>query len=488
MKKRKGSFLGALQRIGKSFMLPIAVLPAAGILMGIGFLLTNEQYFVEGSIPFFIGEVLNAGAGAIFENLPLLFAIGVSLGLTANAGASALAAVVGYVLMVKVVSLGSTEAMELNTGVLGGIIAGAIAAVMYNRYHDIKLPDWLQFFGGKRFVPIVTSLIMVFVGMIFLVIWPPIQQAINAGGNWIIQQGAAGLFLYGLFNRLLIPFGLHHILNTLVWFNIGEFTTAAGQVVTGDIPRFFAQDPSSGLFMTGFFPIMMFALPAACFAMVHEAKPSQRKYISGILISAALTAFITGITEPIEFSFMFVAPLLYGIHAILTGTSMAVVYLLGIRHGFAFSAGGIDFFLNLHLATKPWLLILIGLVYAVIYYVVFRLLIRWLRLKTPGREDDEVQEETVKKAKVAGEDELAVKVLAAIGGKDNIDKLDACITRLRMTVKDETKLDSGQLKKLGASGVIRVGSGNFQAVFGTRSEQLKDRILQLIDEDQEKAD
>ncbi|WP_246333701.1 PTS transporter subunit EIIC [Thermoactinomyces mirandus] len=469
-------------------MLPIAVLPAAGILLGIGFLLTNKQYFVEGSIPFFIGEVLNAGAGAIFDNLPLLFAIGVSLGLAANAGASALAAVVGYVLMVKVVSLGSTEAMELNTGVLGGIIAGAIAAVMYNRYHDIKLPDWLQFFGGRRFVPIVTSLVMVFVGMIFLVIWPPVQQAINAGGNWIIHQGAVGLFLYGLFNRLLIPFGLHHILNTLVWFNIGEFTTAAGQVVTGDIPRFFAQDPSAGLFMTGFFPIMMFALPAACLAMVHEAKPSRRKYVSGILISAALTAFITGITEPIEFSFMFVTPLLYAVHAILTGTSMAIVYLLGIRHGFAFSAGGIDFFLNMHLATKPWLLVLVGMVYAVIYYVLFRFLIRVLHLKTPGREDEETGGETVRKPGTSGEDDLAVKVLAAIGGNGNIDKLDACITRLRMTVRDESKLDSKQLKKLGASGVIKVGSGNFQAVFGTKSEQLKDRILQLMDEDQEKVD
>ncbi|QBK14534.1 PTS sugar transporter [Thermoactinomyces vulgaris] len=461
-------------------MLPIAVLPAAGILMGFGALLTNQEYFAEGSVPYFIGEVFNAGGSAIFDNLALLFAIGVALGLTGNAGASALAAVVGYFLMSKVVSLGSTESMELNTGVLGGIIAGAIAAYMYNRYHDIKLPDWLQFFGGKRFVPIVTSLVMVLVGLIFLVVWPPVQQAINAGGNWIIGQGAIGLFLYGVFNRLLIPFGLHHILNTLVWFNIGEYTTEAGNVVTGDIPRFFAQDPSAGIFMTGFYPILMFALPAACFAMLHEVKPGRRKLVSGILISAALTALITGITEPIEFSFMFVAPFLYVIHAILTGTSMAVVYLLGIRHGFSFSAGGIDFFLNMHLATKPWLLALVGIIYAVIYYVVFRLLIRWMNLKTPGREDETEDGAEKQKQARSDEDELARKVLAAIGGKENIDQLDACITRLRMTVKDEDKLDEEQLKKLGASGVIKVGSGNFQAVFGTKSEQLKDRILQWI--------
>lgn len=487
MQKKKGALLGSLQRIGKSFMLPIAVLPAAGILMGFGALFTNKDYFNEGSVLFFIGEVFNAGGSAIFDNLALLFAIGVALGLTGNAGASALAAVVGYLLMIKVVSLGSTESMELNTGVLGGIIAGAIAAYMYNRYYDIKLPDWLQFFGGKRFVPIVTSLVMVLVGLIFLVIWPPVQQAINAGGNWIIQQGAIGLFLYGVFNRLLIPFGLHHILNTLVWFNIGEFTTEAGNVVTGDIPRFFAQDPSAGIFMTGFFPILMFALPAACFAMLHEVKPERRKFISGILISAALTAFITGITEPIEFSFMFVAPFLYVIHAILTGTSMALVYLLGIRHGFSFSAGGIDYFLNMHLATQPWLLALIGIIYAVIYYVVFRLLIRWMNLKTPGREEggENENEDAGRIKSRSDDDDLAKKVLAAIGGKENIDRLDACITRLRMTVKDEDKLDSEQLKKLGASGVIKVGSGNFQAVFGTKSEQLKDRILHWIDEEQD---
>ncbi len=448
--------------------------------MGFGALLTNQEYFAEGSVPYFIGEVFNAGGSAIFDNLALLFAIGVALGLTGNAGASALAAVVGDFLMSKVVFLGSTESMELNTGVLAGSIAGAIAAYMYNRYHDIKLPDWLQFFGGKRFVPIVTSLVMVLVGLIFLVVGLPVQQAINAGGNWIIGQGAIGLFLYGVFNRLLIPFGLHHILNTLVWFNIGEYTTEAGNVVTGDIPRFFAQDPSAGIFMTGFYPILMFALPAACFAMLHEVKPERRKLVSGILISAALTALITGITEPIEFSFMFVAPFLYVYSCHSYRNFQAVVYLLGIRHGFSFSAGGIDFFLNMHLANET-VAVGIGRDHLCGDLLCGVPVVNPLdELKTPGREDETEDGAEKQKQARSDEDEWARKVLAAIGGKENIDQLDACITRLRMTVKDEDKLDEEQLKKLGASGVIKVGSGNFQAVFGTKSEQLKDRILQWI--------
>lgn len=478
---RKRNVLGSLQRVGRSLMMPIAVLPAAGILLYLGALLKNPAYFDKGSIAFFIGDVLDKGAGVIFSNLPILFAVGVALGMTGGAGAAALAAVVGYLVMNNVVGMQNTDTMKLNTGVLGGIIAGLIAAFLYRRYHDVKLPDWLQFFGGRRFVPIVTSFAMIFVGLVFLFIWPTVQGWITSAGNWLIGQGSVGLFVYGVLNRLLIPFGLHHIVNTIVWFNVGEFTNQAGEVVRGDLHRFFAGDPSAGIFMAGMYPILMFALPAACFAMIHEAKPSQRKKVSGIFISAALTAFLTGITEPIEFAFMFVAPALYLIHALLTGTSMAVVYLLGIKHGFFFSAGGIDFILNSFRATKPYLLIAVGLAYAVLYYVIFRLIIRFFDLKTPGREED-ADKEGVSANKAAGDDELAKAVLAAIGGKENIEQLDACITRLRMTLKDETKLDKEQLKKLGAAGVIQVGTGNFQAVFGTKSELLKDRILELMKE------
>ncbi len=478
---RSRNVLGSLQRVGRSLMMPIAVLPAAGILFYLGALFKNPEYFDKGSMIFFIGDVLDKGAGVIFSNLPILFAVGVALGMTGGAGAAALAAVVGYLVMNNVVGMHNTDTSKLDTGVLGGIIAGLIAAFLYRRYHDVKLPDWLQFFGGRRFVPIVTSFAMIFVGLIFLLIWPTVQSWITSAGNWLIGQGSVGLFVYGVLNRLLIPFGLHHIVNTIVWFNLGEFVNQAGEVVRGDLHRFFAGDPTAGIFMAGMYPILMFALPAACFAIIHEAKPSQRKKVSGIFISAALTAFLTGITEPIEFAFMFAAPALYLIHALLTGTSMAVVYLLGIKHGFFFSAGGIDFFLNFFRATKPYLLIVVGLVYAVIYYVIFRMVIRFFNLKTPGREED-VDEEEVTENKTSGDDELAREVLAAIGGKENIEHLDACITRLRMTLKDESKLDKEQLKKLGAAGVIQVGTGNYQAVFGTKSELLKDRILELMKE------
>lgn len=488
MSKQKGRVLGFLQRIGRSLMLPIAVLPAAGLLLRFGALLSDPKYFADGTIIFRIGEILAKGGGAIFDNLPILFAVGVALGLTENAGAAGLAAVTGYLVMKQVVDLGSTEAVKLDTGVLGGLITGFITAWLYNRYHDIKLPDWLQFFGGKRFVPIVTAMAMVLVGILFLFIWPPVQDAISAVGNWMIAQGSIGLFIYGMLNRLLLVFGLHHILNFLVWFNIGDFTNAAGQVIHGDLNRFFAGDPTAGMFMTGYFPILMFALPAACFAMIHEAKPERRKLVSGVLISSAIAAFLTGITEPIEFAFMFVAPLLYLVHAILTGASMAIAYVLGIKHGFTFSAGAIDFFLNMNLATKPWFLFGVGLIFAVIYYVLFRVLIRLFDLKTPGREDETdaaVGNEQAAGQTESGGDELPREILQAIGGKENIEKLDACTTRLRMTLKDESKLDQAKLKQLGAAGVIQVGTGNFQAVFGTKSELLKDQILKIIEQETE---
>ncbi|MGA9172760.1 MAG: PTS transporter subunit EIIC, partial [Thermoactinomyces sp.] len=361
MSKRRGGLLGSLQRIGKSLMLPIAVLPAAGLLLRLGTLLSDPKFGKESAI-YFVGEVLTRGAGAIMDHMPILFAVGVALGLAEEAGAAALAAVVGYLVLSQVVDLGSTKAVKLDTGVLGGILSGIVAAWLYRRYHKIKLPDWLQFFGGKRFIPIITSFAMVLIGLIFLFIWPTVQGWITSAGNWLIGAGAIGVFVYGVLNRLLIPFGLHHIINTIVWFNVGSY-----HGVTGDMNRFLHGDHTAGIFMAGMFPIMMFALPAACFAMLHEARPSQRKKVYGVLVSAALTAFLTGVTEPIEFSFMFVAPLLYVVHAILTGVSLAVVDLLGIRHGFTFSAGAIDYILNYNLATKPLLLLSVGVVYAVLY-------------------------------------------------------------------------------------------------------------------------
>ncbi|QKG83065.1 PTS transporter subunit EIIC [Kroppenstedtia pulmonis] len=489
------AFLAKLQQMGKSLMLPIAVMPAAAILLRLGSLMQDSQLGIEeGSTIFEIGKIVEAGGDAIFTYLPLLFAIGVAVGMTEGAGAAGLAAVAGYVVLNTIVGVNvsapedTAYQIKLNqTDAFGGILTGLVTSFLYKRYKDIRLPDWLQFFGGKRFVPIVTSLAMLLIGLLFLVVWPPVQSGISQVGNWIIASGGAGLFGYGLLNRLLIPFGLHHILNTMVWFNVGEFTNAAGEVFNGDMTRFFKGDPTAGIFMAGMYPILMFALPAACLAMLHEAKPSQRKAASGVLISAALTAFLTGITEPIEFSFMFLAPVLYVIHALLTGTSLAVMSMLGVKHGFGFSAGLIDYLLNFNLATKAWLIIPMGLAFGLVYYLVFRFAIRKWNLSTVGRldevEDEEKQKEGATDTKNHELEKQASDVLAAIGGVENIENLDACITRLRMTLKDETKLDKGLLKKTGASGVIRVGEGNYQAVFGTRSELLKEQIQKIIRED-----
>ncbi|PTM54842.1 PTS system N-acetylglucosamine-specific IIB component (Glc family) /PTS system N-acetylglucosamine-specific IIC component (Glc family) [Desmospora activa DSM 45169] len=475
------TFFGKLQQLGKALMMPVAVMPAAAILLSLGVLLGNQAG--EGTFLAQVGSVMQTGGDGILGNLPILFAVGVAIGLTGGAGAAGLAAVAGYMVLTAILGM---DGKELNTGVFGGIITGLISAYLYRKYHDIQLPDWLQFFGGKRFIPIITSFAMFVVGILFLFIWPPIQAGIQDAGNWVIGAGATGLFGYGLLNRLLIPFGLHHILNTLVWFNVGEFTNEAGKAVTGDLTRFFAGDPTAGIFMAGFFPIMMFALPAAALAMIHEAKPSQRKAAAGVLLSAALTAFLTGITEPIEFAFMFLAPVLYAIHAILTGSSMALLYLLDVKQGFGFSAGLFDYVINYHLSTNALWILLIGLGYALLYYVIFRFAIRRWNLPTPGRIEETEEEGVATTAHDHTEEkgdsleQLAVDVLQAIGGKENVEQLDACITRLRMSLKDESKLDQDQLKKLGAAGVIRVGSGHYQAVFGTRSELLKDRILRLM--------
>ncbi|EKP95420.1 PTS transporter subunit EIIC [Thermaerobacter subterraneus] len=369
--------MGGLQRVGRALMAPVAVLPAAGILLRLG-------------QPDLLNIPVMAQAGdAIFSNLPLLFAIGVGIGLANQAGVAGLAALVGYVVFQKTLT---TINEDLNMGVLAGILTGALAAAMYNRYHNIRLPEWLGFFGGRRFVPLVTAFWALVLGVVFGFVWGPVQQAIDALGNWIVGAGAAGVFVFGVLNRLLLPFGLHHIINSLVWFVFGDFTNPqTGEVVHGDLHRFFAGDPSAGIFMAGWYPIMMFGLIGVALAMIHEAKPENRAAARGILLSAALTSFVTGITEPLEFAFMFLTPVLYITHAVLSGISMALVYELGIRHGFTFSAGLIDYVLNWGIATQPALLIPIGLVFGVVYYFLFRFLIRRLDLPTPGREPVETR-------------------------------------------------------------------------------------------------
>ena len=463
-----------LQKIGKSLMLPIAVLPAAALLLRLG----AEDVL---NIPFIM-----AAGSAIFDNLALLFGIGVAVGIAKDSsGAAGLAGAVSYFVITN-----GTEAInsDINMGVLAGIIGGLLAGYLYNRYHDIELPDFLGFFGGKRFVPIITGAASVLLAGAFGYIWPPIQNVIQLTGQWIINAGPIGVFVYGFLNRLLIPVGLHHVLNSFIWFVFGEFTTVAGEVVTGDLSRFFAGDPSAGFFMSGFFPMMMFGLPAAALAMYHSAKQENKKAVSGIFLSVGLTAFLTGITETIEFAFMFLAPVLYVIHAVLTGLSMVVTYVLGIQHGFGFSAGAIDYFLNYGLATKPFLIIPLGIAAFAIYYLLFRFVIEKFDIATPGRVEAEAgandisvmpesqQKKDSKSKNVQSGSTKASQYIEALGGRENIKNIDACITRLRLEVKDSSQLDDNKLKQLGASGVLKANKTNAQVVVGTKAELIAEKI------------
>lgn len=394
--------LAQLQRIGRSLMLPIASLPAAALLLRLGQddmlgaagLGANAEWLLP------VGAVLAAAGNALFAHLPLLFALGVAVGYARKAdGSTGLAALIGYLVFTGVTDALSPYVLGkpaegdpqelINYGVLGGIVIGLVAALLYQRYYRIKLPAYLAFFGGRRFVPIVTAGAAVLIAVVASLVYPLFDTAFTSLGDWVTGSTIIGAFVYGTLNRLLVPIGLHHLLNSLPWFQFGSYEDANGEVWHGDIARFLHGDPTAGTFMTGFFPIMMFALPAAALAIVHTSKPEHRKVIAGIMGSAALVSFVTGVTEPLEFSFVYVAYPLYAIHAVLTGTSLALVNALGIRDGFGFSAGAIDYLLNFRIAEMPLLLILVGLGYGVLYYVLFRFVITRWQLRTPGREDDD---------------------------------------------------------------------------------------------------
>lgn len=387
--------LAPVQKFGRSLMLPIASLPAAALLLRLG---QDDLLGPDGAGWDEVALVVGAAGDALFNWLPLLFAVGVAIGMAKKAdGSTALAAVIGYMVYKNVSEAMSPfvlddEALEqgllVDYHVLGGIVMGLTSAFLWQRYYRIKLPPYLAFFGGRRFVPMVTALAAILFAVLMSFIYPFFHAGITAAGEWVAQNAVLGGFVYGFANRLLIPLGLHHILNNPPWFMLGTYETADGSVVTGDIERFYAGDPTAGIFMAGFFPIMMFALPAAAIAIWHEAKPKNRKLIGGMMLSVAFTAFLTGVTEPLEFAFMFVAFPLYVLHAFLTGTSMALVNYLEIKHGFGFSAGLFDYLLSWNLATNPGWLALIGLGYAALYYVLFRVVIRWWNLKTPGREEE----------------------------------------------------------------------------------------------------
>lgn len=502
---------GQLQKVGRALMLPVAILPAAGILLGVGTALQNPTLIqfmpiLNSTWIQLVSNVLSSAGDIIFGNLSLLFAVGVAVGLAGD-GVAALAAIVGYLIMNKTMStiliathqldpakVGDNPAFAnvlgiptLQTGVFGGIIMGALAAIMFNRYYKIELPSYLGFFAGKRFVPIITGFFAVLLGVLLIFIWPPIQHALNAfSTNMVNANLTLSAFVFGVIERSLIPFGLHHIFYAPFWFEFGTYVTKAGQAVHGDQNIFFAQLKdgvalTAGTFMVGKFPFMMFGLPAAALAMYHEARPEHKKYVAGIMGSAALTSFLTGITEPIEFTFLFVAPLLFAIHAVFAGLSFMVMQLLNVKIGMTFSGGVIDYLLFgvLQNRTAWWLVIPVGLVLAVIYYFGFRFAIRKFNLKTPGREDSK-EENSTPVSQAAGKDELPAQVLAALGGKENITHLDACITRLRVAVNDAKNVDKERLKQLGAAGVLEVGN-NIQAIFGPKSDTLKGQIQEVME-------
>jgi N-acetylglucosamine PTS system EIICBA or EIICB component len=466
----------AVQSMGRALMLPIAVLPVAGLLMRIG-------------QPDLLGVPMIAAAGeAIFANLGILFAIGVAVGLAReNHGAAGLAAIVGYLVTTKgaevllqvppgIVSGLEGQARDLaaaafkarelaKLSVPAGILSGVIAGALYNRYSDIRLPSYLAFFGGRRFVPIASGFVGIIGAAAFGYGWPLLEAGMDALSRAVLGSGEIGLFLYGVLNRVLIVTGLHHILNNLAWFLLGDFNG-----VTGDLKRFFAGDPSAGAFMSGFFPVMMFGLPAACYAMYRAARPERRRAVGGLLASMALTSFLTGVTEPIEFTFMFLAPLLYAVHAVLTGIAMVVMDAFGVHLGFSFSAGLFDFVLNLNRATNPWWLLPIGAVYAVLYYGLFRFFIARFDLKTPGREP--VDAAAAERVVPIRESDRALAFVKALGGAANLLAVDACTTRLRLEVQSHAAVNTDALKDLGARGTLRLSENTLQVVLGPIADQV----------------
>ena len=477
------SILEALQPLGRALMLPIAVLPIAGLLLRLGQPDLLDIAFVS------------AAGNAIFSHLGLLFAIGVATGFARDGnGAACLAGVVCFLVATEAGMIFLVVAPDVVAGLSGptadvvaaawkakaiarldvpiGILSGLAGGLLYNRFSTIKLPEYLAFFGGRRFVPIVSGVAGLGLALVFGMGFGILNAGIDQLSVAISGSGAIGLFLFGLLNRLLLVTGLHHLVNNIVWFVAGDYNGA-----TGDLRRFFAGDPDAGAFMAGFFPVMMFGLPAACLAMYHAALPDRRKAVGGMLFSLALTSALTGVTEPIEFSFMFLAPLLYAVHAVLTGLSMTLMSLLGVKLGFGFSAGLLDYLLNFGKATRPLLLIPVGLVYAAVYYTVFRVFIRRFDLKTPGRDD--AVPATGAATPVA---ERGAAFARALGGGANLTTVGACTTRLRLVVKDQAAVDEAALKALGARGLIRPSATALQVVLGPIADvvavEIRDALAQ----------
>ncbi len=455
--------LNLLQKIGKALMTPIAVLPVAALLLRLGF---GDLFDGQTAL------IMKSAGEAIFSHLDLLFGIGIAYGLSKNHdGAAALAGAIG-VLIAKAVYISIDK--DVNMGVFVGIIIGVLAGTLYNRYHNIKLPEFLGFFGGKRFVPIVTSIAAIGVGILAGYFWHFAQSGIDAFSNAIIGLNEIGTFIYGTLNRLLIPLGLHHILNSVFWFQLGEYTylkDGAEVVANGDLHRFFAGDKTAGVYMSGFYIIMMFGLPAMAYAIYLNTPKSSRKKVGAILAGVAFTSFLTGITEPLEFLFLFVAPLLFVLHALLTGLALAVAQTLDIHAGFGFSAGFIDYMINYKLSTNPLLILPLGALFAIIYFIASYYTIKYFKLKIFNESDNSNESNTNEEARA---------FIEALGGAENITHTDACITRLRMSVNDSTMLFDETFIALGAKGVIKPDKKSIQIVLGTRAESVAESIKEAL--------
>ena len=480
-----------LQKLGKSLMLPVACLPICGILMGLGYWMcpaTMQGGEINGIIQQ-IGFYLVKAGGALIDNMAILFAIGIGVGMADdNDGTAALSALASWLMITNLLSTAnvsvirtlsetSTLAFDKIENPFIGIIAGLIGAMCYNRFKNTQLPDWLSFFSGKRCVAIVSGVVSIIASVVLLFVWPVIFGALVALGEAIVSLDAVGAGIYAFFNRLLIPFGLHHALNNVFWFDT---------IGLGDLTHFWAGETSAdvtwslGMYMSGFFPCMMFGIPGAALAMVHTAKPAKKKVAIGLVASAAIAAFVCGVTEPFEFGFMFLAPVLYVIYALLYGIFVTITTLVGFRAGFMFSAGATDllFSASLPAAQKTWMIIPLGIAAFIVFYVVFRFAIVKFNLKTPGREDDDVDETTVKLAN-NNFTEVAKIILEGVGGKENVASIDNCITRLRLEIKDYTKVDEKKIKSAGVAGVIRPGKTSVQVIIGTKVQFVADEFKKL---------
>ena len=477
-----------LQKLGKSLMLPVACLPVAGILMGIGYALspsTMQGGDFSGALAM-IGLFLVKAGGALIDILTMVFAFGVAVGMSVDLDCtSALSGVVSLLMIHQVMNpafvsiIKGVEAdaafSKVNNQFIG-IVAGIIGAMCYNKFKSTKLPDALSFFSGKRCVAIVTAVVSIVAALVLFFVWPIVYNALVWVGESIMGLGAVGVGIYTFLNRLLIPVGLHHALNSVFWFDVAGINDLgnfwAGTGVAGQ----------TGMYMTGFFPFMMFGLPAACLAMYHTAKPNKKKIAYGLLFAAAICSFVSGVTEPIEFSFMFLAPGLYVVHALLAGISGAITVMFPVRAGFSFSGGVVDLVLSSFtpLAQNTWMIIPIGIVVAIVYYFVFRVVITKFNLKTPGREDDDDEDET--KVVLANNDFTAVaaQILEGLGGKDNVVSLDNCITRLRLEVKDYTAVDEKKIKAAGVAGVMRPSKTSVQVIVGTKVQFVADEMAKML--------